>query len=268
MTEVQNTPTPVAPPLTDHFHTVPHWTHTRLVSQLGVVVECIEASVVLWWAFGVLGSTPAHSWLLNRHTVFWKSDGHTEINRARWHAPFAQCVEAFVATERPRGCLMDISRGFDCTVISLSDLNSARDYNHFPLTDHAADSCEQVRLSFHFCLWIYEEMCNKSGLKRWLWRFTLLSVWVFVLPSFCNNTDTSNTTVALTPRWILELLRERLALNESMLRVQLNYSCNSVAKHFQSFLPRGAVFLRRWRYIWAQYGTLVTSAHIQKLQLL
>lgn len=119
MTEVQNTPTPVAPPLTDHFHTVPHWTHTRLVSQLGVVVECIEASVVLWWAFGVLGSTPAHSWLLNRHTVFWKSDGHTEINRARWHAPFAQCVEAFVATERPRGCLMDISRGFDCTVISL-----------------------------------------------------------------------------------------------------------------------------------------------------
>lgn len=94
MTEVQNTQTPVAPPLTDHFHTVPHWTHTRLVSQLGVVVECIEASVVLWWAFGVLGSTPAHSWLLNRHTVFWKSDGHTEINRARWHAPFAQCVEA------------------------------------------------------------------------------------------------------------------------------------------------------------------------------
>lgn len=32
MTEVQNTPTPVAPPLTDHFHTVPHWTHVSWVS--------------------------------------------------------------------------------------------------------------------------------------------------------------------------------------------------------------------------------------------
>lgn len=239
MTELQNTSTPVAPPLTNHFHTVPYWTQTEclsrsLVGQLGVLLiyELLYCRCWMYWnlcgslvgvgvtwnangsKFGVLGSTPAHSWLLNHHTVFWKSDGHTEINRARWHAPVAQwacgstqCVEAgsVVATERPCGCLMDISQGFDCTVISHSDLNTARHYNHFFLTDHAADSCEQVWLSFHFCLWIYEEMCNRSGLNRWLWHFTLLSVWVFVFPSFHNNTDTSNTAVALTPRWILEL---------------------------------------------------------------
>lgn len=126
MTELQNTSTPVAPPLTNHFHTVPYWTQTEclsrsLVGQLGVLLiyELLYCRCWMYWnlcgslvgvgvtwnangsKFGVLGSTPAHSWLLNHHTVFWKSDGHTEINRARWRAPVAQwacgstqCVEA------------------------------------------------------------------------------------------------------------------------------------------------------------------------------
>lgn len=148
MTEVQNTPTPVAPPLTNHFHTVPYWTHTECFRLSWVSWESCWAALLsllnvlklVWFSggrleFGVLGSTPAHSWLLNRHTVFWKSDGHTEINRARWRAPFAQCVEAGSVRlwrQSNHAAAWWTSHGALTVPSSLSDLNSARDYNHFP----------------------------------------------------------------------------------------------------------------------------------------
>lgn len=157
---------PLQPLLTNHCHTVPYWTHTECFHLSWVSWESCWAALLsllnvlkLVWFSGVTGRQTDQSlefWDPPRHThdgwivtLFWTSDGHTEINWARWRAPLAQCVEAgSVRLWRQSDHVAAWwTRGFDCTVISLWSesceiTTTSPDWS-------AAASCEQLRLSFH-----------------------------------------------------------------------------------------------------------------------